>query len=103
MTNALLLDGEAKLHRQIAALQEELAGALIRWDEEGTRANNLQTEVERLENIITDIYGRFAPIGDRPCDCDHCTCGNASDAYMVAQWDAAKDFADSLLPSVVPA
>ena len=29
------------------------------------------------------------PKNPRPCDCDRCDCGNATDARMVAEWDEA--------------
>jgi hypothetical protein len=29
------------------------------------------------------------PKRPRPCDCERCDCGNATDARMVAEWDEA--------------
>jgi hypothetical protein len=29
------------------------------------------------------------PTAPRPCDCERCDCGNATDARMVAEWDEA--------------
>jgi len=29
------------------------------------------------------------PTKPRPCDCERCDCGNATDARMVAEWDEA--------------
>lgn len=29
------------------------------------------------------------PKNPRPCDCERCDCGNATDARMVAEWDEA--------------
>ncbi len=44
--------------------------------------------------------GIVRPKGERPCDCERCTCGNRDDAERVAAWDerAAMEAAIRALP-----
>ena len=46
------LEREAELHRTVATLKSDLGNAVQQWDEEGTRANEVQIEVERLEQRL---------------------------------------------------
>ncbi len=36
------------------------------------------------------------PKTSRPCDCERCECGNATDARMVAEWDEAARIATAI-------
>lgn len=43
-----------------------------------------------------EIARLIQPASPRPCDCDHCLCGNIGDACDAARWDAATDFAETI-------
>jgi hypothetical protein len=43
---------EAELHRTVAQLKADLADMTSRWDDEGTRANELQAELEAVPSAI---------------------------------------------------
>ena len=53
---------------------------------EPTVAEAVAAERERCARLCE-------PTGPRPCDCERCDCGNATDARMVAEWDEATSIA----------
>ena len=65
------------------------------WDDDSAAdcwSYSPQMVAELLDAAVAAKRERCAkacePTWPRPCDCERCDCGNATDARMVAEWDA---------------
>lgn len=54
-------------------------------------------EIRRFRDLVLEEAAKVCdPPEARPCDCEQCDCGNATDARMVAEWDEAAALARSI-------